>query len=86
MFTTTAAKCAAQRQASMFGDDEAPPLALTEYPTPADAAEAAALQHDDDAETLGAMLARCGDEHLQRTMRSEINRHRAEAARLRAEG
>ncbi len=29
-YTTIAARCAAQKQSSMF--DEAPPLALTEYP------------------------------------------------------
>ena len=60
MFTTTAAKCAAQRQASMFSDDEAPPLALTEYET----AESLGTSDTERAASYGATFRESGDDWL----------------------
>ena len=60
MFTTTAAKCAAQRQTSMFGDDEAPPLALTEY----DTAEELGRADTERATIYGATFRESGDDWL----------------------
>lgn len=61
-YTTIAANCAAQRQASLFDGDEAPSFELTEYDTAEDLGRA----DTERAAAYGATFAESGDDWIAR--------------------